>query len=57
MNRTGKPRRAFTVCLMSESIRCIRKKRPPRTFLPLWRVLQADADALVAAADASHVLK
>ena len=36
INRTGKPRRAFTVCLMSESIRCMRKKRAPRTFLPLF---------------------
>ena len=36
-NRTGKPRRAFTVCLMSESIRCLRKKHAPRTFLPLFR--------------------
>ena len=37
VNRTGKPRRAFTVCLMSESIRCLRRKRAPRTFLPLFR--------------------
>ncbi|MGZ6144242.1 MAG: phytanoyl-CoA dioxygenase family protein, partial [Myxococcales bacterium] len=37
VNATGKPRRAFTVCVMSERIRCIRKKRAPRTFLPLWR--------------------
>jgi len=36
VNQTGKPRRAFTVCLMSENIRCIRKKRPPRTFPRLW---------------------
>lgn len=36
-NRTGKPRRAFTVCLMSESIRCLRKKHAPRTFVPLFR--------------------
>lgn len=37
VNRTGKARRAFTVCLMSERIRCLRKKRAPRTFLPLFR--------------------
>ena len=37
VNHTGKPRRAFTVCLMSESVRCLRKKRAPRTFLPLYR--------------------
>jgi phytanoyl-CoA hydroxylase len=36
-NGTGKARRAFTVCVMSESIRCVRKKRAPRTFLPLFR--------------------
>ena len=36
-NRTGKPRRAFTVCLMSESIRCLRKKHAPRIFVPLFR--------------------
>ena len=37
VNRTGKPRRAFTICLMSESIRCLRKKHAPRTFVPLFR--------------------
>src|SRR5258706_10005063 len=37
INRTAAARRGFTVCLMSESIRCIRRKRAPRTFLPLFR--------------------
>ena len=37
VNRTASPRRAFTVCLMSESIRCVRRKRAPRTFVPLFR--------------------
>ncbi|MCA1828803.1 MAG: phytanoyl-CoA dioxygenase family protein [Myxococcales bacterium] len=37
INRTGRPRRAFTVCLMSEAIRCTRRKRAARTFLPLFR--------------------
>ena len=36
-NRTGAPRRAFSVCLMSESIRCLRRKRAPRTFVPVFR--------------------
>jgi ectoine hydroxylase-related dioxygenase (phytanoyl-CoA dioxygenase family) len=36
-NRTGLPRRALTVCLMSESIRCVRRKRAPRSFVPLFR--------------------
>jgi ectoine hydroxylase-related dioxygenase (phytanoyl-CoA dioxygenase family) len=37
INRTAAPRRAFTVCLMSESIRCLRRKRAPRSFVPLFR--------------------
>jgi len=37
VNRTPAPRRAFTVCLMSESIRCVRRKHAPRSFVPLFR--------------------
>jgi hypothetical protein len=37
VNRTAATRRALSVCLMSESIRCIRRKRAPRSFLPLFR--------------------
>lgn len=36
-NRTGLARRALTACLMSESIRCTRRKRAPRSFVPLFR--------------------
>ena len=36
-NRTQAPRRALTACLMSEEIRCVRRKRAPRTFVPLFR--------------------
>lgn len=32
VNRTGKTRRAFTVCYMSSDTRCLRKKREPRVF-------------------------
>jgi hypothetical protein len=32
VNRTGKPRRAFSVCYMSADTRCTRKKRAPREF-------------------------
>jgi hypothetical protein len=31
-NRTGKPRRAFSICYMSAHTRCLRKKRAPRSF-------------------------
>ena len=37
VNRTGKPRRAMTVCYMSASIRCLRTKRAPRTFVEVFR--------------------
>ncbi len=37
INRTAAPRRALSVCLMSESIRCVRRKRAPRCFVPLFR--------------------
>ena len=32
VNRTGNPRRAFTVCYMDASTRCQRKKKAPRVF-------------------------
>jgi hypothetical protein len=31
-NRSGKPRRAFSVCYMSAATRCLRTKRAPRSF-------------------------
>ncbi|HLK41335.1 MAG TPA: phytanoyl-CoA dioxygenase family protein, partial [Polyangiaceae bacterium] len=31
-NRTGRPRRAFTVAYLDARTRCVRKRRPPRTF-------------------------
>jgi len=36
VNRTGRPRRALSVCYMSAATRCTRKKRAPRTFLRLF---------------------
>ena len=36
-NVTGVPRRAFSVCYMSASTRCVRKKRAPRVFWPVFR--------------------
>jgi len=41
VNRTGAPRRAFSVCYMSAATRCLRKKREPRNF---HRVFTQDAD-------------
>jgi hypothetical protein len=35
-NATEHPRRAFTVCLMPAETRCIRTRRPPRTFLRVF---------------------
>jgi ectoine hydroxylase-related dioxygenase (phytanoyl-CoA dioxygenase family) len=35
-NRTGRPRRALTVCLMSAATRCLRKRRAPREFYALF---------------------
>jgi hypothetical protein len=35
-NETGKPRRAFTVCYMGSSTRCLRKRRAPRRFFEVW---------------------
>jgi phytanoyl-CoA hydroxylase len=36
VNRTGKPRRAFSVCFMSADTRCTRKKRAPREFFRVF---------------------
>jgi len=35
-NTTGKPRRAFTACLLDAQTRCRRKKRAPREFFKLF---------------------
>jgi hypothetical protein len=35
-NATGRPRRAFTVSYMPASTRCIRKRRPPRSFVRVF---------------------
>jgi phytanoyl-CoA hydroxylase len=35
-NTTDKPRRGFTVCYMDGATRCTRRKRAPRTFLPVF---------------------
>jgi len=32
VNRTGRPRRALSICYMSAATRCLRKKRAPREF-------------------------
>jgi ectoine hydroxylase-related dioxygenase (phytanoyl-CoA dioxygenase family) len=37
VNKTPSPRRAFTVCYMSAATRCLRKKREPRVFFPVFR--------------------
>jgi phytanoyl-CoA hydroxylase len=34
---TGLPRRALTVCYMTAETRCLRKKRAPRVFFPVFR--------------------
>jgi hypothetical protein len=36
VNRSGRPRRALTVCYMSRSTQCLRKKRAPRQFTPVF---------------------
>jgi phytanoyl-CoA hydroxylase len=33
VNRTGRPRRAFTVCYLDAATRCMRKRRQPRQFV------------------------
>ena len=35
-SRTGKRRLAFSVCYMSAATRCLRKKRAPRVFFPVF---------------------
>ena len=35
-NRTPRPRRALSVCLMSAAIRCTRTRRAPRRFTPVF---------------------
>ena len=35
-SRTGKRRLAFSVCFMDGSTRCLRKKRAPRVFFPVF---------------------
>jgi hypothetical protein len=45
-NRSGVPRRAFSVCYMPATTRCMRKKRAPREFTRLFQgsgVLSVDA--------------
>jgi phytanoyl-CoA hydroxylase len=37
VNTTGLPRRAMTVCYMTASARCVRKKRAPRVFVEVFR--------------------
>jgi ectoine hydroxylase-related dioxygenase (phytanoyl-CoA dioxygenase family) len=37
LNKTASPRRAFTVCFMSAQTKCLRKKRAPRVFFPVFR--------------------
>lgn len=37
VNKTDVPRRALTLCIMTEQTRCLRKKRAPREFFPLFR--------------------
>lgn len=34
--RTGKPRRALSVCYLHGETRCRRQKRSPRVFVPVW---------------------
>lgn len=36
VNRTGSPRRGFTVCYLHGDTRCVRKKRAPREFLRVF---------------------
>jgi len=35
-NRTGKTRRAFSICYMSAATKCTRKKRAPRDFVRVF---------------------
>ncbi|EPX58239.1 hypothetical protein D187_004276 [Cystobacter fuscus DSM 2262] len=36
-SRTGQRRRGFSACYMDEATRCVRKKKAPRDFFPLFR--------------------
>ncbi|HEX8537247.1 MAG TPA: phytanoyl-CoA dioxygenase, partial [Cystobacter sp.] len=36
-SRTGSRRRGFSACYMSADTRCVRKKKAPRDFFPLFR--------------------
>jgi ectoine hydroxylase-related dioxygenase (phytanoyl-CoA dioxygenase family) len=36
VNRSGRPRRALTICYMSRATRCLRKRRAPRVFTPVF---------------------
>jgi len=36
-SQSGHPRRALTVCYMTAATRCLRKKRAPRVFFPVFR--------------------
>ena len=36
-SRTGQRRRGFSACYMSADTRCMRKKKAPRDFFPLFR--------------------
>ncbi len=36
VNRTGKPRRAFSVCYLSADTHCLRRKRAPREFFRVF---------------------
>jgi phytanoyl-CoA hydroxylase len=35
-SRTGKRRLALSICYMSAATRCLRKKRAPRVFFPVF---------------------
>lgn len=37
VNHTSRPRRAFTVCYMTAETRCLRTKKAPRVFFPVFR--------------------
>ena len=36
VNRSGHARRALTICYMSRATRCLRKRRAPRVFTPVF---------------------
>ena len=43
LNRTGRARRAFTVCYMNATTRCLRKKKAPRDFVRVFGGRRQDA--------------